>query len=146
MFRYVATFALLLMPVLAPAQQVTGSITGTITDSTGSAIVGATVKLTSEQTGAIRTAAAGAEGDFVFTAVNSGMYTVSAEQTGFKQFHKTGLELSPGSNIPLGIIKLEIGAVSDSVTVRAEGAVIQTGTSERSGTVTSEEIQDLTVL
>ncbi len=146
MSRYVAIFALLLMPVMAPAQQVTGSITGTITDSSGSAIVGATVKLVSEQTGAVRVIPTDAEGNFVFTAINSGMYTVSAEQAGFKQFRKTGLELSPGSNIPLGTVKLEIGAVSESVTIRAEGAVVQTGTSERSGTVTSEEIKDLTVL
>ena len=131
---------------MAPAQQVTGSITGTITDPSGSAIVGATVRLVSEQTGAIRTVAADAEGNFVFTAVNAGMYTVGAEQAGFKQFQKTGLELSPGSNIALGIVKLEVGAVSESVTIRAEGAMVQTGTSERAGTVTSEEIQDLTVL
>src|SRR5260370_22946717 len=145
MFRYVAIFALLL-PVLAAAQQVTGSIPGTVTDPSGSAIVGATVRLVSEQTGAIRTVAADAEGNFVFTAVNAGMYTVGAEQAGFKQFQKTGLELSPGSNIAMGILKLEVGAVSESVTIRAEGAMVQTGTSERAGTVTSEEIQDLTVL
>ncbi|MCU1234701.1 MAG: TonB-dependent receptor, plug, partial [Candidatus Solibacter sp.] len=146
MFRYVAFLALLLMPVAAPGQQVTGSIIGTITDASGSAIVGATVKLVSEQTGAIRSVTADGEGNFVFTAINSGMYTVTAEQQGFKQYRKTGLELSPGSNIPLGIVKLEVGAVSESVTIRAEGSVVQTGTSERSGTVTSEEIQDLTVL
>ena len=146
MSRYVAIFALLLLPVLAPAQQVTGSITGTVTDPSGSAIVGAAVRLVSEQTGAIRTVAADAEGNFVFTAVNAGMYTVGAEQAGFKQFQKTGLELSPGSNIAMGILKLEVGAVSESVTVRADSAMVQTGTSERAGTVTSEEIQDLTVL
>ncbi len=146
MSRFAAIFALLLLPVLAPAQQVTGSSTGTVTDPSGSAIVGATVKLVSEQTGAIRTVAADAEGNFVFTAVNAGMYTVGAEQAGFKQFQKTGLELSPGSNIAMGILKLEVGAVSESVTIRAEGAMVQTATSERAGTVTSEEIQDLTVL
>ncbi|HEY1497408.1 MAG TPA: carboxypeptidase regulatory-like domain-containing protein, partial [Candidatus Solibacter sp.] len=146
MSRYVAIFALLLLPVVAPAQQVTGSITGTVTDPSGSAIAGATVRLTSEQTGAVRTVPAAAEGDFVLTAVPAGMYTIGVEQAGFKKYLKTGLELSPGSNIALGILKLEVGAVSESVTVRAEGAMIQTGTSERAGTVTSEEIQDLTVL
>src|SRR5258708_24504313 len=99
MSRYVAIFALLLLPVVATSQQVTGSITGTVTDPSGSAIAGATVKLVSEQTGAVRTVPADAEGNFVVTAVPAGMYTVGVEQTGFKKFLKTGFELSPGSNI-----------------------------------------------
>ena len=145
MSRYVALFALLLIPALAPAQ-VTGSITGTIADPTGSSISGATVKLISEQTGAVRSVPTDSDGNFVFAAVSPGMYTISAEQTGFKRFLKQGFELAAGSSLATGIFKLEIGAVSESVTVRAEGALVQTGSSERAGIVTSEEIQDLTVL
>ena len=62
MFRYVALF-LLVFAALASAQ-VNGSITGTVTDPTGSAIAGATVKLTSESTGAVLTATTNADGDF----------------------------------------------------------------------------------
>ncbi|MGA2271627.1 MAG: carboxypeptidase regulatory-like domain-containing protein [Bryobacteraceae bacterium] len=146
MFRYVALWLLCVLPSLAPAQQVTGSITGSVVDPTGSAIAGAAVKLASEATAAVRTAATDAEGNFVFTAVTPGIYTVSAEQPGFKKFEKQHLELVPGDTLAVGSLKLEVGAVSESVMVRAEGAAVQTSTSERSGIVTSNEIQDLTVI
>ena len=54
--------------------------------------------------------------------------------------------MTPGDTIGVGALKLEIGSVSESVTVAAEGAMLQTATSERSGIVTSAEIQDLTVM
>ena len=69
-----------ILPSLLMAQVGTGSIAGSVVDPTGSAMVGATVKLLSEQTGAERTLTTGAEGSFVFTAVTAGIYTVSAEQ------------------------------------------------------------------
>jgi hypothetical protein len=134
------------MASLASAQEVTGSITGSVADPTGSSIAGATVKLISESTGAVRSASSDATGVFVFSAVAPGVYTVSAEQDGFKMLRKQHVELTPGDKLAVGEFRLEIGLVSDSVTVRAEGAAIQTATSERSGIVTSDEIKDLTVI
>src|SRR5215813_432229 len=107
MFRYVALF-LLVFAALASAQ-VNGSITGTVTDPTGSAIAGATVKLTSESTGAVLTATTNADGDFSFAAVLPGIYTVSAEQSGFKKFQKSNLELTPGGRLAVGALPLSIG-------------------------------------
>jgi hypothetical protein len=146
MSRYALFCLPLLLPSLALAQQVTGTITGSVIDPTGSAIAGATVTLVSEQTAAVRTTPTGAEGGFVFTAVSPGLYTVNAEQPGFKKFRKQHLELAPGGTLAVGTMKLEIGAVSEEVTVRAEGAMVQTATSERAGIVTSDEIRDLTVI
>ena len=146
MSRYVAFGLLCLLPCLAPAQQVTGSITGVVDDPTGSAVVGATVRLVSEHTGAVRTATTEAEGSFVFTAVKPDVYTVSVDQPGFKRYQKQGIELVPGATLAVGILKLEVGAVSESVTVQAEGAMLQTASSERSGLVSSEQIKDLTVI
>src|SRR3974377_1492107 len=125
-------FALLLIFALpAPAPQVTGVTTGTVTDPSGSAIAGAAVKLISAETGAIRDASTDAEGNFVFTAVKPGIYTVSAEHTGVKKRQKSGLHLPPGGNLAAGNLKLDVGAVSESVEVRAEGAMVQTASSER---------------
>ena len=64
MFRYAAFSFLWILPLLAPAQEVTGSITGSVADSTGSLIANATVRLVSETTGAVRNAAADPEGNF----------------------------------------------------------------------------------
>ena len=94
--RFAALVLLWALPSLAPAQQVTGSISGSVVDSTGSVMVGATVKLVSEATSAVRTAATDVEGNFVFTAVAPGIYAVSAEQPGFKKFEKQHIELAHG--------------------------------------------------
>jgi hypothetical protein len=144
--RYVAVCLLGILPFLLPAQEVTGSITGSVTDPSGSAIVKASVTLTSEATSAVRVVSTDAEGNFLFTAVNPGMYRVSAEQVGFKKLEQKGIELVVGDKIALGALKLQIGQVSDSVTVQADSASVQTSSTERSGSISSEEIQDLTVL
>ncbi len=54
--------------------------------------------------------------------------------------------MTPGDKLAVGTLPLEVGAVNESVTVKAEGATLQTSTSEKAGIVTSEEIKDLTVL
>ncbi|MGP8243821.1 MAG: carboxypeptidase regulatory-like domain-containing protein [Bryobacteraceae bacterium] len=147
MLRLVACSVLFcFLAAVAPAQEVTGSITGSVADASGSAIVGATVKLVSEQTAAVFAANTNAEGNFVFTAVRPGLYAVSAEHPGFKQYRKEHIELTPGATLGVGTLALEVGSVNESVVVHAEGSMVQTATSERSGIVTSSEVQDLTVL
>ena len=126
--------------------QVQGSITGSVTDASGSVISGATVKLINEGTAAVVTETSDAQGNFVFAAVLPAIYTVSAERAGFKKFSKEHLELTPGDHLSVGRLPLSVGDVNQSVTVRAEGAVIQTESSERSGIVTSDEVKDLTVI
>ena len=126
--------------------QVNGSVSGTVSDPSGSAVSGATVKLTSETTGAVLTETSNAEGNFVFTAVPPSIYTVSAEHAGFKKFAKEHIELAPSDHLSVGNLALTVGEVTEAVTVQAEGAMIQTASSERAGIVTSEEIKDLTVV
>ena len=144
--RYVATCILMLLPWIATAQGVNGSIAGSVADASGSAVAGATVKLTSEGTGAIQTETTNAEGNFIFSVVLPGTYAVSAEHPGFKRFEKQHIELTPGDKLAVGTLPLEVGAVNESVTVTAEGQQLQTATSEKTGIVTSEEIKDLTVI
>ncbi len=146
MSRYAAIVLLGLLPCFLPAQEVTGSITGSVTDPSGSAVVRASVTLTSEATAAVRSASTDAEGNFAFTGVNPGMYTVVAEQTGFKKLEQKGIELVVGNKLSLGALKLQVGQQSDSITVQADTATVQTSSTERSGSISSEEIQDLTVL
>ncbi len=145
MQRYAAFFWMLACSAVASAQ-VNGSITGTVTDPSGSAVAGATVRITSEATHAVLTNTSDSEGNFIFTAVLPGIYTISAEHPGFKKFQKEHVELTPGGRLSVGTLALSVGAVNESVTVQAEGATIQTASSERAGIVTSEEIKDLTVI
>jgi len=131
---------------LLAAQEVGGAITGSVADSTGGAMAGAKVTLISEETQAARSVTTDAQGNFEFTAVRPGVYTVAAENAGFKKYQKEHLELTPGDKLAVGTLSLEVGSVNESVTVAAEGAMLQTASSERSGIVTSEEIKDLTVI
>jgi len=77
------TFAVLVLVTTlgaaALAQSVTGSISGIVTDLTGGVLVGASVTLLSDQTGATRVATTGEDGRFSFAAVQPGAYTISIE-------------------------------------------------------------------
>ena len=130
------------------AQTVTGSITGVVLDSTGSAIPSVSVKLVSGATGAVREVATGASGEFAINAVLPGTYSLAAEQPGFKRFELTGLNVTANDALSVGEIRLEVSGVTEQVTVTAvaEGAAVQTASGERSGIITSNEVENLTVI
>src|SRR5438309_149740 len=127
MLRYVALALFLSVPAAIMAQ-VNGSITGSVADPSGSAIPAAVVKIISESTGQVTTSATDADGDFVFTGVLPGIYTISAEHPGFKQYKKQHVELTPSDRPSAGTLPLTVGEVNESVTVHAEGAPLQTAT------------------
>ena len=146
MSRYVFFIFLCLVPIAALAQDVTGSITGSVTDPAGAAIVGANVKLVSESTNAAENATTNGEGNFVFNAVKPGFYSATIEHPGFKKFDKAHIELTPGDKLSVGTLPLTVGSVNETIEVTAEGAAVQTATSERSGVITSNEMENLTVI
>src|SRR6266550_5166492 len=73
------------------AQQITGSVTGAVTDPTGAAVVGAAVKLTNTQTGAVQNATTNGEGDFRFLLLPTGNYSLEVTSSGFKSFRREGV-------------------------------------------------------
>src|SRR5512134_2402228 len=76
---------ILIIPTLARAQAVTGTLLGNITDSTGGAVPGATVTATEVQTNVSRTATTNESGYYLFASLVNGIYDVSAELTGFRK-------------------------------------------------------------
>ncbi|MBV9085024.1 MAG: carboxypeptidase regulatory-like domain-containing protein, partial [Acidobacteriaceae bacterium] len=146
MSRYLALCTCLFLPAIAAAQSVSGSITGSVSDISGAPVSGAAVKLASEATTSARTASTDERGSFTFSAVNPGVYSVTVDHPGFKTFQKTHMELTPGDNLAVGNLKLEVGSQKTLVEVTAQGSNVQTANGERSGIITSQEIQQLTVL
>ena len=146
MYRYFVFCLLSLLPAVAFAQDVNGSISGSVTDPAGGSIAGAAVKLVSETTNATETQTTNGEGNFLFNVIKPGFYSVAVEHPGFKKFEKTNIELTPGDKLAVGTIKLAVGSVSETIEVTSQSPLIQTATSERSGVITSEEINDLTVI
>ena len=84
----------MLLSLSAVAQTITGSIAGTVTDSSNRVVVGATVTLLGEQSGSKRNLTTSEEGRFGFAAVQLGVYTLKVEQTGFQTLERKGVVLS----------------------------------------------------
>jgi hypothetical protein len=126
------------------AQTITGSITGSVKDSSGAAVAGARVKLVQAATGAEREEATNARGDFVVSNLPPGEYTLSVSQPGFKTVERKGLRLSASEILPADVV-LEVGAVAETVTVTAQGAVVQTASAERAGLVSSSQVENLLI-
>ncbi len=137
---------LLLVTLPLHAQTVTGSVVGTVADSSGSVVPGVRPRLLNEATGAARDSVTDQKGAFVFSAVSPGTYRLVIEQTGFRRFEKKELVVSPNEWVAISEVRLEVGAVTETITVTAEGATVQTASSERSGLVTSNEVENLTVI
>ncbi|MGH9674561.1 MAG: carboxypeptidase regulatory-like domain-containing protein, partial [Bryobacteraceae bacterium] len=129
----------------AYAQSVTGTITGTVKDSSDSAVIGVTVTLTQVATGSERQTSTDIRGDFVFSSVAPGEYNVRASSTGFKRYDRTGINLSAAETLRVGDIVLEVGALTESVTVAAQGATVQTASAERAGLVTTKQLDSLLI-
>ena len=130
----------------ALAQLVTGSIVGSIADSSGSLIPGVKLSLVSDGTGLARASASDASGNFSFNAVAPGTYTLKAEHDGFKKLEKRNITSNPSETITVGELRMEVGQVSDAVTISAAGETVQTATSERSGIITSDQVENLTTI
>lgn len=138
-------FAALLIAAPAFAQMtVTGTVSGTVKDPTGDLVAGASVSLISENTGDTRNVTSNDLGVFNFIAVQPDTYTLKIEHAGFKAFHRTGLAVSANEHVAAGDILLQIGAVTETVTVEAQTAMLQTESAEHSAEITSMQIDNLT--
>jgi hypothetical protein len=124
----------------AKAQTITGSISGAVTDSTGSVIPAATVTLASEKTRQTRTAATNGEGRFNFAALQPGSYSLKVEQQGFQAFEQRNIILSANENLALGDLKLQPGQVSETVSIMSEGAIVERESSDLTARLTADQI------
>src|SRR5262245_29562936 len=115
----------------AAAQGVTGTVSGTVKDSQGGVIPGATVTLISESRATkLAPVITNSSGDFVIPNVTADMYTIQVDMPAFKTLKRSGLAVSPGSRIALGALTIDIGARSEEIIVKGETPVIQSASGE----------------
>jgi len=135
-------FARLFLVVSLPAhsQTVSGEISGSVIDPAGAVIAGATVELISDLTQQVRTFVTGANGDFVFTPVVPGDYTVRVTHPGFRIYSQTGIVLSGQEHLSLHELRLTLGDVSSSVEVQAQAAHVATDSSAREVTIGAQQV------
>jgi hypothetical protein len=130
----------------ARAQLTTGTLTGTIKDAQGGVIPGATVTLTSEARGTqLSPAVTNTQGDFVIANVAPDTYTIQVSMDGFKTLKRSGISVSAGDRVGLGVLTVEVGGLSEAVTVQAESPLVQTQSGERSFAVTTKAVESLPI-
>jgi outer membrane receptor protein involved in Fe transport len=134
-------FLCLLVPISLFAQSSTGSIAGTITDASGSALPGVTVEAKNAATGATRTSVTNETGYFQVGLLPPGVYDVTASLEGFQPVRRTALTVNVGGASTLNLT-LSPG-VAETVTVTAEAPLIDTERSQVSSVVNETAIENL---
>jgi hypothetical protein len=139
----VALLTVLLAPAVVVAQQITGSISGTIVDSQEAAIATAKVTLTNADQGITRTFTTSADGAFVLTRLHPATYLFTVEVAGFRKFEQKDVKVFANDRIALGNLIMQVGQLSETVTVEANVAQVQAQSAERSGVITGKQVVDL---
>ncbi len=137
----IAFIALFVLAISAFAQSNTGRLIGTVSGPDG-VIPGATVVVTDDKTGKEKTIVSGGDGGFIVPQLEIGTYTVKVSANGFKTFTATQVKIDIGREYSL-LVALEVGSVSDSVSVTAGNDVLNATTGELSATVSTKQILEL---
>lgn len=124
------------------AQTSSAAITGTIRDATGAVIPDAELELTNIETGTMLHSVSNAVGNYNFLNILPGMYTLGATKEGFRTAAVEPFTLQVNQTATFDIV-FEVGSVTETLTVEALGAQIQSQTSEIGNVVTERQVVDL---
>ncbi len=138
-----STWALAILSISAAlAQTPTATLIGVVSDPAGLAIPAAIAVIQNTGTGEVQRVKTGAEGTFTVTNLPRGFYDVRIERDGFRTLHQTGIELLVDQPARLSF-KLEIGAVSQEVTVKASTPLINTENAVRGDVIEKAELTEM---
>ncbi len=138
--RCVSVIALVLLFALAAFGQ-DGSITGTITDPQGGVTPNASIDARNVDTGAVFHGGTSGSGNYVIP-VPAGKYQLTVTAAGFKKYVRENLEVTTASDTRQDI-KLELGALTDTITVTDEAPLLKTETGEISHTIATDDVNQL---
>lgn len=127
---------------IAIAQSNYGAVRGIVADAQGASVTSATVALTAEDTKITRTTTTNGAGEYVFSAVAPGVYTVAVTTEGFKKSETRGIRVDAGNTIPFDV-RLELGSTSQSIEVTASDPVVNSATSYNGQLIDSQKLQNL---
>jgi len=126
----------------AQAQAFNASLTGAVYDHSGAAVAGATVALSNPDKGFTRTFTTGPDGHYTFTLVPAGTYTLKVEMTSFRPYTQNGIVLAVGQ-VAEQNVTLELGAVTQEITVTASAPLINTSNANISSDVDQRQTVEL---
>jgi hypothetical protein len=133
------------LPANAQVGGTTGSLRGTVTDASGGVMPGATVTVINSGTREERSVATDDRGGFYFAGLFPATYEVKVELQGFKTYDVKGIVLGPNDTRGLDVT-LEVGALTEVVSVTSPLEIIQTETGAREGVIKAEQIENLSVV
>src|SRR6267143_4210282 len=122
-FGILSVAQLLITASFIAAQTSSSSLQGTVTDPSGSAISGAGIMLSSNESKLERTMVTGTQGEYRFFALSPGLYTLTVTAKGFSRYEQTDLQLLVNTPATANV-RLKVGSVNESVTVTSEVPVL----------------------
>src|SRR5215472_4692227 len=137
--------AFVLTPALVRAQAVRGELLGNITDQGGLAVPGATVTITEVNTNISYNATTNDTGYYVFPSLKDGTYKIVAELAGFKKTVRDGVIVAVNTTVRVDL-KMEVGAIEESITVHGESPVLQTDRTDTGRVIESKMVTDLPLI
>jgi hypothetical protein len=145
---YLALFSLLVISIFgampASADELYASIRGTVTDPSGALLPDARITVTNVATGLSKTVTS-KDGEFAILQLPVGNYSVKIEKSGFRTYTASGIHLDVNQAYALNA-KIELGAVSETVTVEANQVQVETTTPQRGDVVDANQILNLPLI
>lgn len=138
---FLAILGLAMLATVAYGQG-TAAIVGTVTDPSGAVVPNAQITLTDVDNGFIRTTASNSAGSYSAPGLSVGRYDIQVEATGFKTYRQKDITVNVNTVVRADV-KLQIGAVAQTVTVVANAIQVQAETSDVSQTITGNQIANL---
>jgi len=133
---------LLAAAVLLAAQNPYGRMTGRVVDSSNAYVAGAAARVVQLETNIVTSTTTNQEGVYELLNLLPGQYQLIVERQGFKRFERSPLEVRVGD--VLGIdVALEVGAISESVTVTAEAPLLESTTASMSQVIDNQQVSNL---
>ena len=125
------------------AQSTSASVSGAVLDAQGGVLPGVTVTLTSRTQGQSMSTATDGDGRFVFPIVRPDTYTLQFSLEGFKSLERTNVVVSANDRLSTGNVMLEVGQMTEEITVTSRVSELQTTSGERSFTLESEALKSI---
>lgn len=146
LFAFIALAFNVCLSGFVSAQEITGSLNGTVRDTSGAVVPGATVTITDPAKGniVIRTLTTGDDGEFIAPNLPVSVYSISIESANFKKSVQTDIKLDVGQRRAVDFV-LEAGNISETVTVEADEVAVNLSTPTAGTTISGEQVRELSV-
>ena len=140
--KFAAAAAFLFSSSLVFAQTFRGGISGSVTDPSGAAVAGASVKLTGTDTGLARDSQTGASGEFTFPDLPLGKYSLNVRSSGFQSVdvHDINVEAGKVYDLP---VHLQVASQATTVEVAASAIQVETSSSALTSVIPTKAILDI---